>query len=73
MHSGDTPKVQLSVRGSCVAHRYMLRPSLNITYTQLYDADCADIWESLVVLETAWFIHHSAPELWLLSAVCSPQ
>ncbi|KAL7897198.1 hypothetical protein HDV63DRAFT_88558 [Trichoderma sp. SZMC 28014] len=57
-----------SVRGSCVAHRYMLRPPLNITSTQLYDANCADMWESLVVLETVWFIHHPAPELWLLSA-----
>jgi hypothetical protein len=41
-----------SVRGSCVAHRYMLRPPLNITSTQLYDANRADIWELLVVLET---------------------
>jgi hypothetical protein len=45
----ETHPKSSSVRGSCVAHRYMLRPPLNITYTQLYDADCADVWESVVV------------------------
>lgn len=65
--------MQLSVRGSCVAHRYMLRPPLNIASTQLYDADCADTWESLVVLETVWFVRHSASKLWLLSALLSKQ
>lgn len=70
MHSGDTPKEQLCTRVMRRASLHAPTP-LNIIYTQLYDADCADIWESLVVLETAGFIHHSNPKA--LAAVRSLQ